>query len=196
MQNLWHNSVFSCHLLVLATTKRQITNRSEPGQSRDPPISTLTWPRPALSFLRPTLGVVKKTSLHQLSHCQLPDEGKRGPLQRVSHPDLPCWNSSWASRWRGLWDSEDYKLKMNLFCTTQWCFFSRFFFLNVLFPTENLICTTPSRLKSQLSSVGSFKRFAPSIYFVGSWVQNINASFIIWLHPHEPLLRTIIIGTV
>lgn len=196
MQKLWHNSVFSCHLPGLATSKRQITDRSEPGQSRDPPISTLTWPRPAFSFLRQTLGVVKKTSLHQLSHCQFPDEGKRGPLQCVSDPDLPCWNSSWASHWRGLWDSEDYKLKMKLFCTTQWCFFSRVFFFKCLI--SNRECNLHNTLQIKISTVsfGSFKRFAPSIYFVGLWVQNINASFIVWLHPHEPLLRTIIIGTV
>lgn len=50
------------------------------------------WPHPDPPFLfsRQTLGVVKKTSLHQLSHCQFPDQGKLGPLQSVSDPDLPC----------------------------------------------------------------------------------------------------------
>ena len=59
------------------------------GQSRNSPISTLNSPRPAFSFCRQTLGVVKKTSPHQLSHCQFPDKGKVGPVQSVSDLTFP-----------------------------------------------------------------------------------------------------------
>lgn len=83
-----------------------------------------SWLRPRLDppflFCRQTLGVVKKTSLRQLSRCQFPDEGKLGPLQSVpwSRPSL-CWNNWWASHRSGLRDSEDYKLKIRPFCRKQ-----------------------------------------------------------------------------
>lgn len=116
-QPLWWNCV-SCHLPVLAESERR-TILSWP-KSKFAHLDCDLAPNPPFLFCRQTLGVVKKTSLRQLSHCQFPDEGKLGPLHSVprSRPTL-CWNNWWASRWSGLRDSEDYKLKVRPFCRKQ-----------------------------------------------------------------------------